>query len=115
MGAFFEPPDAIWTGYPVSAGQVRRKPYDLSIEITDEVASFYLIKHIKRKPIQTDGFFGAASQIWTGDLILTNGIFSVMSRCEMAWKARNCKAFLISAFEKLATVLSRFELLVAKK
>ena len=28
--------------------------------------------------------FGAAGRIRTADLILTNGIFAVMSRCEMA-------------------------------
>ena len=29
-------------------------------------------------------FSGAATRIRTGDLILTNGIFAMMSRCEMA-------------------------------
>ena len=72
----------------------------------------------QKKTPETIGFqvlFGAAGRIRTADLILTNGIFTVMSHCGMAWKARNCKAFPISTFEKLATVLSRFELLVAKK
>ena len=53
-----------------------------------------LSKQIKKSETKRFRIFhGAASQIWTGDLILTNGIFAVLSRFIKCEKVLICKAF----------------------
>jgi len=56
--------------------------------------SVYTNKNTEAKRLRY--FYGAASQIWTGDLILTNGIIAVLSRDMQLWKVLNCNGF--SAF-----------------
>jgi len=52
-----------------------------------------LAQQKKTNTIWCWSFFGAASQIWTGDLILTNGIFAVLYRFEMCENVLICNGF----------------------